>query len=178
MGICRFAPDVTSKERVEDVYLGLVWINKNHKKTVKNEQARTRESEEYKSRKQSQESQASVKSSQSMFNLSWISLDMSFLEGDLKLEESQALTLAISIGLELTMGGNDDEARSSRSKRSRQYEIVEVVLLRQVHHEFLLWDGCNKEVKSRMGYDREIDDMLRIKLCEAGSNEEIFTSVA
>ncbi|GKA12471.1 hypothetical protein Tco_0692017, partial [Tanacetum coccineum] len=43
-----------------------VWINKNHKKTVKNGQARTRESEEYKSRKQSQESQASVKSSQSM----------------------------------------------------------------------------------------------------------------
>ncbi|GJW13241.1 hypothetical protein Tco_0017374, partial [Tanacetum coccineum] len=41
---------------------------KNHKKTVKNGQARTRESEEYKrvikSRKQSQKSQASVKSSQ------------------------------------------------------------------------------------------------------------------
>ncbi|GJT32459.1 hypothetical protein Tco_0922878 [Tanacetum coccineum] len=47
-----------------------------------------------------------------------------------------------------TMGGNDDEARSSRSKRSRQYEIVEVVLLRQVHHEFLLWDGCNKEIRA------------------------------
>ncbi|GKB53730.1 hypothetical protein Tco_0904483 [Tanacetum coccineum] len=43
---------------------------KNHKKTVKNGQARTRESEEYKSRKQSQESQASVKSSQSMVNKS------------------------------------------------------------------------------------------------------------
>ncbi|GJX60523.1 hypothetical protein Tco_0291913 [Tanacetum coccineum] len=28
-----------------------------------------------------------------------------------------------------------------------------------------------------MGCDREIDDMLRIKLHEAGSNEEIFTSV-
>ncbi|GKE66500.1 hypothetical protein Tco_1520661, partial [Tanacetum coccineum] len=44
-----------------------------------------------------------------------------------------------------TMGGNDDEARSSRSKRSRQYETVEEVLLPQVHHEFLLWEGCNKE---------------------------------
>ncbi|GKD98885.1 RNA-directed DNA polymerase, eukaryota, reverse transcriptase zinc-binding domain protein [Tanacetum coccineum] len=44
--------------------------SKNHKKTVKIEQARTRESEEYKSRKQSQESQASVKSSQSMVNKS------------------------------------------------------------------------------------------------------------
>ncbi|GJU00870.1 hypothetical protein Tco_1111208 [Tanacetum coccineum] len=77
-----------------------------------------------------------------------------------------------------TMGGNDDEARSSRSKRSRQYETVEEILLPQVHHKFLLWDGCNKEVKSRMGCDGEIDDMLRIKLRKAGSNEEIFTSVA
>nr|GEV08140.1 hypothetical protein [Tanacetum cinerariifolium] len=37
-----------------------------------------------------------------------------------------------------TMGGNDDEVRSSRSKRSRQNETVEDVLLPQVHHEFLL----------------------------------------
>ncbi|GKD90291.1 hypothetical protein Tco_1365798 [Tanacetum coccineum] len=102
------------------------------------------------------------------------------------------------------MGGNDDEAGSSRSKRSRQYEIVEEVLLPQVYHEFLLWEGCNKEAKSgyntklahllprhvyspyvvnwdvlnRMGCDREINEMLRIKLREAGSNEEIFTFVA
>ncbi|GJX23594.1 putative reverse transcriptase domain-containing protein [Tanacetum coccineum] len=47
---------------------------KSYKKTVKNRQARTRESEEYKSRKQSQESQASVKSSQSMVNKSQQSL--------------------------------------------------------------------------------------------------------
>nr|GFA02509.1 hypothetical protein [Tanacetum cinerariifolium] len=66
------------------------------------------------------------------------------------------------------MGGNDDEAGSSRPKRSRQFETVKEVLLPQVHHECLLWEGC----------DGEIDDMLRIKLCEAGSNEEIFTSVA
>ncbi|GJS12084.1 hypothetical protein Tco_0368880 [Tanacetum coccineum] len=48
-----------------------------------------------------------------------------------------------------TMGGNDDEAGSSRSKRSSQYKTVEEVLLPQVHHEFLLWEGCNKEAKSR-----------------------------
>ncbi|GJV43369.1 ribonuclease H-like domain-containing protein [Tanacetum coccineum] len=102
------------------------------------------------------------------------------------------------------MGGNDDEAGSSRSKPSRQYETVEEVLLLQVHHEFLLWEGCNNEAKSRyntklanllprhvyspcvvnwdvlnrIGCDGEIDDMLRIKLREAESNEEIFTSVA
>ncbi|GJX26718.1 hypothetical protein Tco_0233014 [Tanacetum coccineum] len=102
------------------------------------------------------------------------------------------------------MGGNDDEAGSSRSKCSRQYKTMEEVLLPQVHHEFLLWEGCNKEAKSRyntklanllprhvyspcvmnwdilnrMGCDGEIDDMLRIKLCEAGSNEKIFTFVA
>ncbi|GJY37830.1 hypothetical protein Tco_0424194 [Tanacetum coccineum] len=59
-----------------------------------------------------------------------------------------------------TMGGNDDEARSSRSKRSRQYETVEEVLLPQVHHEFLLWEGCNKEAKSRLGlyHAEELDE--------------------
>ncbi|GJX52024.1 putative reverse transcriptase domain-containing protein [Tanacetum coccineum] len=34
MGICRFAPDVTSKERVEDVYLGLVRKTTNHPPTT------------------------------------------------------------------------------------------------------------------------------------------------
>ncbi|GJX93378.1 hypothetical protein Tco_0347964 [Tanacetum coccineum] len=78
------------------------------------------------------------------------------------------------------------------------------VLLLQVHHEFLLWEGWNRDAKSRyntrlaqlilrhiysscvvnwdvlnrMGYDGEIDDMLRIKLREAESNEEIFNFVA
>ncbi|GJT01092.1 hypothetical protein Tco_0822261 [Tanacetum coccineum] len=75
-----------------------------------------------------------------------------------------------------TMGTNDDEAESSRSKRSR-HETVEEVLLPQVHHDLLLWEGCSRDAKSRMGCDGEIDDMLRIRLREAGSNEEIFTSV-
>ncbi|GJR12937.1 hypothetical protein Tco_0795589 [Tanacetum coccineum] len=77
-----------------------------------------------------------------------------------------------------TMGTNDDEAGSSRSKRSRQHETVEEVLLPQIHHEFLLWEGCHGDAKSIMGYDGEINDMLIIRLCEAESNEEIFTSVA
>ncbi|GKB32289.1 hypothetical protein Tco_0871690 [Tanacetum coccineum] len=80
---------------------------------------------------------------------------------------------------------------------------MEEVLLPQVHHVFLLWEGCNRDAKSRyntklanllprhvyspcvmnsdivngMGCDGEIDDMLRIKLREAESNEVIFTSV-
>nr|GEY22442.1 hypothetical protein [Tanacetum cinerariifolium] len=58
------------------------------------------------------------------------------------------------------MGGNDDEAGSSRSKCSRQFETVEEVLLPQVHHEFLLWEGCNKEAKSRLGlyHAEELDE--------------------
>nr|GEX84546.1 hypothetical protein [Tanacetum cinerariifolium] len=83
-----------------------------------------------------------------------------------------------SLALQATMGTHDDEAESSRSKRSRQHETVEEVLLPQGHHEFLLWEGCNRDAKSRMSYDEEIDDMLRIMLREAGSNEEIFTFVA
>ncbi|GJR60073.1 hypothetical protein Tco_1502235 [Tanacetum coccineum] len=77
-----------------------------------------------------------------------------------------------------TMGGNDDEAESSRPKRFRQYETVEEVLLPQVHYEFLEWEGCNRDAKTRMGYSEEIDGMLRINLCKAGTNEEIFTYVA
>ncbi|GJW33108.1 hypothetical protein Tco_0053140 [Tanacetum coccineum] len=78
----------------------------------------------------------------------------------------------------ITTGTHDDEAGSSRSKRPRKHETVEEVLLPQVHHDFLLWEGCNRDAKSRMGCDGEIDDMLRIRLREAGSDEDIFTSVA
>nr|GEU46014.1 hypothetical protein [Tanacetum cinerariifolium] len=81
---------------------------------------------------------------------------------------------------------------------------MEEVLLPQVHHEFLLWKGCNRDAKlryntrlgqllprhiyspciinwdvlKRMDCDGQIDDMLRIRLREAGSDEDIFTSVA
>nr|GEY05668.1 hypothetical protein [Tanacetum cinerariifolium] len=92
---------------------------------------------------------------------------------------------------EYTPGTHDGEAGSSRSKRPRQHETVEEVLLPQVHYEFLLWEGCSRNAKSRyntrltqllprhiyspciinwdvlnqMGCDGEIDDMLRIRLC-------------
>nr|GEV23575.1 hypothetical protein [Tanacetum cinerariifolium] len=59
---------------------------------------------------------------------------------------------------------HDGEAGSSRSKRPRQHEIAEEVLLPQVHHEFLLWEGCSRDAKSRV-HEAELD-------------EEIFTSVA
>ncbi|GKC26675.1 hypothetical protein Tco_1033969 [Tanacetum coccineum] len=107
-----------------------------------------------------------------------------------------------SSAIQTTPGTHDGEAGSSRSKRPRQHETVEELLLPQVHHEFLLWEGFSREAKSRyntklaqllprhiyspcvvnwdvlnqMGYDGEIDDMLRIRLREAGSDEEIFTS--
>nr|GEX03688.1 hypothetical protein [Tanacetum cinerariifolium] len=86
----------------------------------------------------------------------------------------------------------------------RQHKTVEELLLPQVHHEFLLWEGCSRKAKSmyntklaqllpryiylpcvmnwdllnQMGCDGEINDMLRIRLHEVGSDEEIFTSVA
>nr|GEV42439.1 hypothetical protein [Tanacetum cinerariifolium] len=108
----------------------------------------------------------------------------------------------ISVWKKATMGTHDDEVKSSRSKFSRQYETVEEVLLPQVNHEFLLWEGCSRESKSRystrlanllsrhiyspcvmnwdvlnkMGCDGEIDDMLRIRLREARFDEEIVTS--
>ncbi|GJY65158.1 hypothetical protein Tco_0466618 [Tanacetum coccineum] len=110
----------------------------------------------------------------------------------------------ISVWKKATMGTHADKAGSSRSKRPRQHETMEEVLLPQVHHEFLLWVRCNRAAKSRyntrlaqllpthvyspcvmnwdvlnrMGCDGEIDDMLRIRLHEAESKEEIFTSMA
>ncbi|GJR55914.1 ribonuclease H-like domain-containing protein [Tanacetum coccineum] len=109
-----------------------------------------------------------------------------------------------SSAIQTTQGTHDNEVGSSRSKRPRQHETVEELLLPQVHHEFLLWKGCSREAKSRyntklaqllhkhiyspcvvnwdvlnrIGCDGEINDMLRIRLREAGSDEEIFTSVA
>ncbi|GJZ45528.1 hypothetical protein Tco_0593124 [Tanacetum coccineum] len=54
---------------------------------------------------------------------------------------------------------SDDEAGSSKSKRLR-HETVE------------------EDVVNRMGCDEEIDDMLRIRVREAKSDEDIFTLVA
>nr|GEU69373.1 hypothetical protein [Tanacetum cinerariifolium] len=48
-----------------------------------------------------------------------------------------------------TPGTHNGEAGSSRSKCPRQHETVEEVLLPQVHHEFLLWEGCSRDAKSR-----------------------------
>ncbi|GJU56376.1 hypothetical protein Tco_1230090 [Tanacetum coccineum] len=98
----------------------------------------------------------------------------------------------------------DHEAGSSRAKRSRNVETVKEALLPDVHHEFLEWRGCSREAKSRynsrlatllpkliyspqivdwqllhkIGCGDEIDQMLKISLKEAQSDEEIFFSVA
>nr|GEY44581.1 hypothetical protein [Tanacetum cinerariifolium]GFA19930.1 hypothetical protein [Tanacetum cinerariifolium] len=103
-----------------------------------------------------------------------------------------------------TSGAYDHEAGSSRTKRSRHVETVEEALLLNVHHEFLEWSGCSREAKScynsrlatllpkliysphivdwqllnKVGYGEEIDQMLKISLKEAESNEDIFFSVA
>ncbi|GJW70359.1 hypothetical protein Tco_0127276 [Tanacetum coccineum] len=103
-----------------------------------------------------------------------------------------------------TMGTHDDEARSARSKCSQQNETVEEAMLSRVHHPFLLWERCNQAAKSRynsrinqllpihiyspcvvdwnvfnrIGCGEVIDEMLKIKLCVAGTDEEIFTSKA
>nr|GEY21369.1 reverse transcriptase domain-containing protein [Tanacetum cinerariifolium] len=52
-----------------------------------------------------------------------------------------------------TSGTHDREARSSRSKCPRQHETMEELLLPQVHHEFLLWEGCSREAKSKLCHE-------------------------
>ncbi|GKE11932.1 hypothetical protein Tco_1415483, partial [Tanacetum coccineum] len=70
----------------------------------------------------------------------------------------------------LTMGGNDDEAGSSRAlddlKPWRKYCFPKFTM-----------SSFYRKVATKM-LSQEFEDMLRIKLREAGSNEEIFTSVA
>ncbi|GJZ65241.1 hypothetical protein Tco_0621937 [Tanacetum coccineum] len=82
---------------------------------------------------------------------------------DMKLSKYHKLSEIMSPNW-FTMGTHDDEVGSSQSKRPRQHETVEGVLLPQVHYEFLIWEGCSRDAKFRMGCDEEIDDMLRIRL--------------
>ncbi|GJZ06622.1 hypothetical protein Tco_0540415 [Tanacetum coccineum] len=85
-----------------------------------------------------------------------------------------------------TSGAYDHEAGSSRAKRSRNIETVEEALLPDVHHKFLEWRGCSREAKSRynsscytkIGCGDEIDQMLKISLKEAQTEEEVFFYVA
>ncbi|GJY04447.1 hypothetical protein Tco_0370387 [Tanacetum coccineum] len=103
-----------------------------------------------------------------------------------------------------TSGAYDHEARSSRAKRSRNIETVEGALLPDVHHEFLEWRGCSREAKSRynsrlatllpkliyspqivdwqllhkIDCRDEIDQMLKISLKEAQTEEEVYFFVA
>nr|GEV55926.1 hypothetical protein [Tanacetum cinerariifolium] len=59
-----------------------------------------------------------------------------------------------------TLGTHDGEAGSSRSKCPRQHETVEEVLLPQVHHEFLLWEGCSQDAKSRDLNTKMLRDLI------------------
>nr|GEU48639.1 hypothetical protein [Tanacetum cinerariifolium] len=65
-------------------------------------------------------------------------------------------------------------AGCSREAKSRYNTILANLLPRHIYSPCVVnWDVLN-----RMGCDGEIDDMLRIRLREDGSDEDIFTSVA
>ncbi|GKB28739.1 hypothetical protein Tco_0868140 [Tanacetum coccineum] len=67
-----------------------------------------------------------------------------------------------------TMGMHDDEARSSRSGRTRQYETVEDDML---PHSFTYHFVVDWNVSNQMGYGEEIDDLTPPNLLAA---EPIF----
>ncbi|GKF58141.1 hypothetical protein Tco_0171678, partial [Tanacetum coccineum] len=50
-------------------------------------------------------------------------------------------------------------------------------MLPRVHHKFLTWGACPR-VLNKMGCAEEIENILEIKVYEAGSQEEIFSSEA
>nr|GEW15530.1 putative zinc finger, CCHC-type, retrotransposon Gag domain protein [Tanacetum cinerariifolium] len=99
-----------------------------------------------------------------------------FAGGHLTQEEAakEALVIRISQKFALleeerpTPGTHNKKAGSSRSKHLRQHEIVEEVLLSQVHHEFLLWEGCSRDAKSRGGYDNiQKNDLWLLSMFDA-----------
>ncbi|GKC02682.1 hypothetical protein Tco_0994292, partial [Tanacetum coccineum] len=61
-------------------------------------------------------------------------------------------------------------------KLSKYHKLWEHTMIRPDHHDPNALD--NMKPWKRMGCDGEIDDILRIRLCEAESDEEIFTSMA
>ncbi|GKF39845.1 hypothetical protein Tco_0119906 [Tanacetum coccineum] len=63
-----------------------------------------------------------------------------------------------------TLGAYDHEAESSHAKRSRNVETMEEALLPDLLHKI----GCGDE----------IDQMLKISLKEAQTEEDVFFSVA
>ncbi|GJS81616.1 retrotransposon ORF1 [Tanacetum coccineum] len=68
----------------------------------------------------------------------------------------------------------DTHNRCNKDEKSRYNTRLAQLIPRHVYSSCVVnWDVLN-----RMGYDGEIDDMLRIRLREAESNEEILTSVA
>nr|GEU52520.1 reverse transcriptase domain-containing protein [Tanacetum cinerariifolium] len=67
--------------------------------------------------------------------------------------------------LKTSRGIFNDEARSSRSKRTRERETMEEALLPQ-------------RLLNEMGCGEEIEEMLEIKVIEMGGDEEMFTSKA
>ncbi|GJW02770.1 hypothetical protein Tco_1561626 [Tanacetum coccineum] len=64
-----------------------------------------------------------------------------------------------------TLGTHNDEARSSRSKRSRQHETIEEAMLPRVHHPFRY--GKDEEIFSSKAWRRvfDINEPIYIELC-------------
>nr|GEV09929.1 reverse transcriptase domain-containing protein [Tanacetum cinerariifolium] len=83
---------------------------------------------------------------------------LNFIEEPVEIMDREVKRLKQSrISIVKTMGGNDVEAELSRCKCSRKFETIEEVLLSQVHHDFLLWEGCNNEAKSRICSELGLD---------------------
>ncbi|GJY03931.1 pescadillo [Tanacetum coccineum] len=76
-----------------------------------------------------------------------------------------------------TSGTHNGEAGSSRSKRPRQHEPVEELYNTRLgpNASRTIYSPCivNWDVLNQMGYDGEIDDMLRIRVRKDASEEEL-----
>ncbi|GJZ09567.1 hypothetical protein Tco_0543850 [Tanacetum coccineum] len=62
-----------------------------------------------------------------------------------------------------TVVTHDNEAGSSRPKRTRVTETVEETMIGCVHHEFLLWGTCDKTAKTKDAQDQD-EELITKKL--------------
>ncbi|GJZ45739.1 hypothetical protein Tco_0593335 [Tanacetum coccineum] len=101
-------------------------------------------------------------------NLKIQRMNIKFREGLLGLKRLQGF---LEVTTAQVHNGNYAKYREAKSRYNTK---LAQLLPRYIYSPCVVnWDVLN-----RMGYDGEIDDILRIRLREAGSDEEIFTLVA
>nr|GEZ18563.1 hypothetical protein [Tanacetum cinerariifolium]GEZ55399.1 hypothetical protein [Tanacetum cinerariifolium] len=101
------------------------------------------------------------------------------IKGEALKEKDDPGVFIFPIRLEGKLHEHMTEKPKSRSKPPRQHKKVEELLLPPVHYEFLLWEGCSREAKSRTtGYDKiQKNNLWLLSMFDAGHQNK-YANVA